>query len=192
MTRIIKTLAVFVLAFAGLCSTVQATKFDCMGSGLAGVNLQTLAPRQFGTRAGDWENPIKFVSFDKVANKTAGMGLFWYCRLPAMVDNKPNPACAPVPVPVGVPAGTLGSPNLKGMTANASCIRINSLHATIAQLAALPDNSMAQIRAQGALWLGLVQPRQCWEMERDNSYPSTDELHLCNGLLAKARAVAPR
>jgi hypothetical protein len=131
-----------------------ATKFDCMGSALAGATPQGVG-RQFGTRAGDWENAIKYVYYDRVTNKTAGMGFYWYCRLPN------------------------------------NSIRVNNLHATIAQLAALPDNTLAQIKAQGPAWLSLVQPRQCWEMEAANSYPSTDEKTLCQGLLAKARSVAP-
>jgi hypothetical protein len=168
------------LAALALCGAAQATVYTCMGSGLAGQTAQG-AGRQFGTRAGDWENPIKY-------GATVGSALFWYCRV-----------SAPPVRPVAVPGGTSvykvpATPGVTGVFSGdgGTYIVVNAVHATDAQFIALPDNTVAQVRAQGPAWLRLIIVKQCWEMAADGWYTAVEERTLCEGMLSKARASAPR
>jgi hypothetical protein len=170
-----------VLAALALCGAAQATAFNCMGSALAGSTAQGVG-RQFGVRAGpDWENPVKY-------GATVGSALFWYCRVSA-------PPVRPVAAPGGTSVYNVpATPGVTGVLSGdaGTYIIVNSLHTTDEQFIALPDNTVAQIRAQGPAWLQLMWVKQCWEMAADHYYSSVNERTLCEGMLSKARSVAPR
>jgi hypothetical protein len=169
-----------ILSALALCSTAQATTYDCMGFGLAGETPQHVG-RQFGTRAGDWENAQLYVGRDQATGRVVGWSWYWYCAKTIQV---------PVPPLVAV-GGATTNPTAQQFTAQ-RVVYVQNWGGTNAFWLGLQDkNLMAQMRAQGPAWLALVVPKQCHEYEALRAYPTTDDKTLCEGLLAKARAFMP-
>jgi hypothetical protein len=170
----------FILTMLALCSTATATTYDCMGSGLAGETPQH-AGRQFGVRAGDWENAQLYVGRDPATGRVVGWSWYWYCAKTIQV---------PVPPLVAV-GGATTTPSPTQYTTQ-KIVYVQNWGGTNGFWAGMQDkNMMAQMRAQGPAWLALVLPKQCHELEALRLYPTADDKTLCEGLLSKARAFAP-
>jgi hypothetical protein len=168
-----------ILAALALCGTAQATTYTCMGSTLAGETTNHVG-RQFGTRAGDWENPLYYQAKDPATGKSVGWSFYWYCAKTIQV---------PVPTPVPSP-GAIGSTPIP--TTLQRVVYVENWGGTYDFFAGLPSNWVAQFRAQGPNWLALTQRKQCWEQEAYNAYLTPEDKILCTGLLSKARAYAPQ
>jgi hypothetical protein len=178
--QIIKHLFLSAVAALALCSAAQATTYDCMGSGLAGQTAQGVG-RQFGVRAGDWENAQLYVGREPATGRVIGWSWYWYCTKTIQVPVHP-------PVAVG---GATTTPTVQQFTTQRIAY-VQNWGGTNAFWMGLQDkNLMAQMRAQGPAWLALVVSKQCHELEALRSYPTADDKTLCEGLLAKARAYAP-
>jgi hypothetical protein len=174
-----KHIITLILAMLALCSTAQATEFDCAPTSVVGTGFQ------FGVRAGDWEYAYSYTDFQSSDNTTAGQGQYWYCRVGA-----PPVKPADFVPPAGWVAATVGATGI--VSRGSSYLIVESWHATPAQAAKMPTNIIAQVWTHGALRIEQVLPYQCYQLAQLGWYPSAAEKRLCEGLLRQAVATAPQ
>jgi hypothetical protein len=183
--QIIKT-AIIALAIA-VCGQAQAPRYDCAPASVVGPGWQV------GTFPGrEWETSYSYTDYQATDHTTAGMGQFWYCLLSA-------PPVLPADVPVATrPTGWVAAtPGVTGIMSRVGVtvpayIVVESWHANPEQASKMPDNIIAQIWSHGKITIEQRLGYQCFEMAARGWYPNGQEKRLCEGLLRRAVAVAPK